>query len=93
MFPASPPDGSAVVARRRVRGGGGVCVAERYHKLPFTLGHALNKCGIYKDNTDGLVSRTQMVKELRGAIQGHIKLVSTGRKLVKFLNMLQDIGN
>ena len=74
-------------------GGGGV--AERYHKLPFTLGRALDKCGIYKDNTDGLVSRTQMVKELRGALQGHIKLyrVSTGRKLVKFLNMLQDIDN
>ena len=29
-----------------------------------------DKCAIYRDNKDGFVSRTQMVKELRGALQG-----------------------
>ena len=51
-------------------------------------------CATYRDNKDGLVSRTQMVKELRGALQGDIKnRVLTGRILVKFLNTLQHIDN
>ena len=36
-----------------------------------------DKCAIYRDNKDGFVSRTQMVKELRGALQGGIEIESS----------------
>ena len=39
-----------------------------------------DKCAIYRDNKDGLVSRTQMVKELRGALQGDIEIESLHRE-------------
>ena len=39
-----------------------------------------DKCTIYRDNKDGLVSRTQMVKELRGALHGGIKIDSLHRE-------------
>ena len=39
-----------------------------------------DKCAIYRDNKDGFVSRTQMVKELRGALQGGIELESLHRE-------------
>ena len=39
-----------------------------------------DKCAIYRDNKDGFVSRTQMVKELRGALQGGIEIESLHRE-------------
>ena len=39
-----------------------------------------DKCAIYRDNKDGFVSRTQMVKELRGALQGDIEIESLHRQ-------------
>ena len=39
-----------------------------------------DKCAIYRDNKDGFVSRTQMVKELRGELQGGIEIESLHRE-------------
>ena len=39
-----------------------------------------DKCAIYRDNKDDFVSRTQMVKELRGALQGGIEIESLHRE-------------
>ena len=39
-----------------------------------------DKCAIYRDNKDGFVSRTQIVKELRGALQGGIEIESLHRE-------------
>ena len=39
-----------------------------------------DKCAIYRDNKVGFVSRTQMVKELRGALQGGIEIESLHRE-------------
>ena len=41
------------------------------------IGKIKDKCAIYRDNKDGFVSRTQMVKELRGALQGGIEIESS----------------